>query len=89
MTDLGAALIASLDDDAVAALAERLRPYLPTAPADDVGYYPPAAAARYLGRSTRRVHDLKSSRAIEPDGYDGRTPLFTRQTLDAYARRPQ
>jgi len=26
-------------------------------------------------------------RVLVPDGRDGRTPLFTRATLDAYARR--
>lgn len=37
----------------------------------------------------KRIYDLTSMRAIEPDGRDGRTPLYTRATLDAYAtKRP-
>jgi hypothetical protein len=51
-----------------------------------VGYYAPDAAARYLGVKRKRIYDLKSMRVLVPDGYDGRTPLFTRATLDAYVR---
>jgi hypothetical protein len=52
----------------------------------DDGFLNPVAAARYLGVTRKRIYDLKSMGAIEPDGYDGRTPLFTRQALDRYAR---
>lgn len=56
--------------------------------ADDLreGYLRPQAAAEYLGLSRKRVHDLTSSRALLPDGHDGRTPLYTRETLDSYVR---
>lgn len=53
-----------------------------TRPTND--YLAPAAAADYLGVSPKRIYDLKSMQAIEPDGYDGRTSLFRRSTLDAY-----
>lgn len=50
------------------------------------GYLTPEAAARYLGVSRKRIYDLTSMRVLVPDGRDGRTPLFTRETLDAYVR---
>jgi hypothetical protein len=50
------------------------------------GYLPPAAAAHYLGVSRQRIYQLTSARILCPDGRDGRTPLFTRQTLDTYVR---
>jgi hypothetical protein len=53
------------------------------------GYLAPDAAACYLGVTRKRIYDLKSMGALEADGYDGRTPLFTRPTLDAYARSPR
>ena len=52
----------------------------------DDGYLAPDAAATYLGVSRKRIYDLTSMRVLVPDGRDGRTPLFTRETLDAYAR---
>lgn len=86
---LGLALLGALDDQALDHLAELLRPRLeavrPDEPRD--GYLAPEAAAAYLGVSRKRVYDLKSAGAIEPDGYDGRTPLFSRPTLDEYVRR--
>jgi excisionase family DNA binding protein len=54
--------------------------------AEPEGWLTPDGAARYLGVSRKRIYDLRSMRAIEPDGRDGRTPLFRRATLDAYAR---
>jgi hypothetical protein len=64
---------------------------LASAPADaggerPDGYLPPARAAAYLGVSRQRIHQLTSGRALCPDGRDGRTPLYTRQTLDRYVR---
>jgi hypothetical protein len=50
------------------------------------GFMAPQAAADYLGVSRKRVHDLTSMNALVPDGRDGRTPLFSRATLDAYVR---
>lgn len=86
MSRLAAALIADLDADTLAALAARLAPHLPQqTPAAPDGWLAPAAAAEYLGVKRRRVYDLKSAGALEPDGYDGRTPLWRRSTLDAYA----
>src|SRR4051812_28668741 len=50
----------------------------------DVRYLDSADAAKYLGVSAKRVYDLRSMRALEPDGYDGRKPLYTRETLEHY-----
>jgi len=91
---LAAAIVASLDDDALDALAERLAPRLEARlgrrPGVEVGteeWMTPADAARYLGLTRKRIYDLTSMRALEPDGRDGRTPLFRRETLEAYVRR--
>lgn len=50
------------------------------------GYLPPTGAAAYLGVSRQRIYQLTSGRALCPDGRDGRTPLYTRRTLDRYVR---
>ena len=82
----------ALPDEALEQLAELLarrvqdRLAVERGTDDRVGYLAPAAAAEYLGVSKKRVYDLKSMGALVPDGYDGRTPLFTRGTLDAYVR---
>lgn len=93
MSDLASALLDALDDDALDALADRLAPRLagrlveerPSGEED--GWLTPADAARHLGLTRKRVHDLTSMRALVPDGRDGRTPLYLRSSLDAYARR--
>jgi excisionase family DNA binding protein len=82
-----------LSEEELRRLAEALAPLLldrldagqEQAEAAD-GYLTPEAAARYLGVSRKRIYDLTSMRALVPDGRDGRTPLFTRETLDAYVR---
>lgn len=68
-----------------AAVAPLIAELLAPAPRDD-GYLDPEGAARYLCRSRKRIYDLKSMGALTPDGYDGRTPLFSRATLDSYVR---
>jgi hypothetical protein len=68
------------------AIADRIAGRLPSQRSDDDGYLTPAAAARYLGVTRKRIHDLASSRRLIPDGHDGRTPLYRRQTLDTYVR---
>lgn len=55
--------------------------------AEGEGYLNPEAAARYICVSRRRVHDLTSAGQLAPDGYDGRTPLYRRRTLDDYVTR--
>lgn len=48
------------------------------------GFLNPEAAGRYICVPRRRIHELTSSGLLVPDGYDGRTPLYRRRTLDAY-----
>jgi hypothetical protein len=55
--------------------------------AEDEGYLNPEAAGRYICASRRRIHELRSAGLLAPDGYDGRTPLFRRRTLDRYVQR--
>jgi hypothetical protein len=93
VTPLARALLAELrsDPEALAELRAALDALTPASrptgdDGRDDGYLAPAAAARYLGISRKRVYDLTSCRAIVPDGRDGRTPLFLRATLDSYAR---
>jgi hypothetical protein len=61
-------------------VAERLR-------GEGDGFLNPEAAGRYICVSRRRIHELTSAGLLEPDGYDGRTPLYRRQTLDEYVTR--
>ncbi|MGN6817011.1 MAG: hypothetical protein ACTHK3_13165 [Solirubrobacterales bacterium] len=78
------------DDRFVAALAatvaeqvaERLRGEV----AED-GYLNPEAAGRYICVPRRRIHELTSAGLLAPDGYDGRTPLYRRRTLDDYVTK--
>ena len=87
MSGLAGALVAALDDADLAALAERLGPWLapePEAPTSE--WLAPAAAAEHLGLTRKRIYDLTSARLLVPDGRDGRTPLYRRETLDRYAR---
>jgi hypothetical protein len=83
----------ALTDEELRRLAEALAPILAQrlghqehVPVSE-GYLAPDAAARYLGVARKRIYDLTSMRVLVPDGRDGRTPLFTRATLDAYVRR--
>ena len=83
-----------LPDELLEQVAQRaatiLASQLSISPPPDVrhtsGYLAPAAAAAYLGVSRQRIHSLTSARALRPDGRDGRTPLYTRATLDRCVR---
>jgi hypothetical protein len=72
-----------------ASVAEQVADRLQAGAAEDdsEGYLNPEAASRYLCVSRRRVHDLTSAGLLTPDGYDGRTPLYRRRTLDDYVQR--
>lgn len=56
--------------------------------AEDEGYLNPEAAGRYICVARRRIHELTSAGLLVPDGYDGRTPLYRRRTLDEYVTKP-
>jgi hypothetical protein len=81
---LARALVAALDNEALADLAKRLAPHLPARDPDP--WLTPAGVARHLNVTVRRVHDLKSSGRLVADGADGRVPLFRLSTVDQYAR---
>lgn len=67
-----------------ATVAEQVADRLHGTAAEGEGYLNPEAAGRYICVSRRRIHELTSAGLLAPDGYDGRTPLYRRQTLDEY-----
>ena len=70
-----------------ATVAEQVVDRLHEEAGEDEGYLNPEAAGRYICVSRRRVHELTSAGLLAPDGYDGRTPLYRRRTLDDYVTR--
>lgn len=70
-----------------AALAEQVVIRLQARTGDDDGYLNPEAAGHYICVSRRRIHELTSAGLLAPDGYDGRTPLYRRHTLDDYVHK--
>ena len=85
---LAAALLAELDDDALAELAARLAPFLPQpAAAHEDRWLSTREAALYLGLSVNALHRLTAARAVpfEQDAPGGKC-WFKRSQLDA-ARR--
>jgi hypothetical protein len=88
MSPLARALLAELDEDALAELAARLAPYLPQpAAAQDDGWLDSAAAARYLGISRAALHRYSAAKTIpcEQDCSGGKL-WFKRSQLDAWRR---
>jgi excisionase family DNA binding protein len=86
MNHLAAALIAQLDDDALAALAARLAPFMPQPePADGDRWLTTREAAEYLGMSRSALYQLTAARAIpfEQDQPRGKC-WFRRSQLDAW-----
>jgi hypothetical protein len=70
-----------------ATVAEQVVDRLNEEATEGEGYLNPEAAGRYICVSRRRVHELTSAGLLAPDGYDGRTPLYRRRTLDDYVTR--
>jgi hypothetical protein len=70
-----------------ATVAEQVVDRLQGEAAEDEGYLNPEAAGRYICVARRRIHELTSGGLLVPDGYDGRTPLYRRRTLDEYVTR--
>ena len=91
IAELARAVPASLDDEALESLAERLAPRLArrlehvTHPSDE--WLTAKGAARYLGISVTALHKLTSARIIpfEQDG-PGCKLWFRREQLDAWRR---
>jgi hypothetical protein len=72
-----------------ATVAEQVADRLHGTGAEGEGYLNPEAAGRYICVPRRRIHELTSAGLLTPDGYDGRTPLYRRQTLDEYVTRAE
>jgi hypothetical protein len=70
-----------------ATVAEQVAERLQGEAAESEGYLNPEAAGRYICVSRKRIYELTSSGLLTPDGHDGRTPLYRRQTLDSYVQR--
>lgn len=70
-----------------ATVAEQVADRLHDTAAEDEGYLNPEAAGRHICASRRRIHELTSAGLLAPDGYDGRTPLYRRRTLDRYVTK--
>jgi excisionase family DNA binding protein len=91
MSDLGRALIDSLDDDALEHLAERLGPRLADLVAARLGredrWLSTREAAEYLGLSPNALHKLTAGREV-PFAQDvaGGKCWFLRSELDAWRR---
>ena len=88
MTALAAALLAQLDDDALAELAVRLAPFMPRPePADQDAWLTTREAAKYLGVTPNALHKLTAARAIpfEQDA-PGAKCWFRKAELDAWRR---
>jgi len=91
MSDLAAALIASLDAEALDALADQLAPRLAgrlaAGRAEGDRWLTSREAASYIGRSGNAMHKLTAARAI-PFSQDGPRArcYFRRSDLDAWMR---
>jgi Helix-turn-helix domain len=73
--------------DALAvAVADRAARRLEALRGEGAGLLDTDAAARYLGTTRRRIHELTSARVLRPDGQDGRRPLYRRSSLDRYVK---
>lgn len=70
-----------------ATVAEQVADRLQGGTADREGYLNPEAAGRYICVPRRRIHELTSAGLLTPDGYDGRTPLYRRRSLDDYVTK--
>ena len=88
-TDLAAAFVAALDDDALGALANRLAPLLTarlgSEHAEPDGFLDVSGAAEFLACPPSRVYALVSARRI-PHHRDGSRLLFDRAELREYVR---
>jgi excisionase family DNA binding protein len=89
MTDLWRGLLATADPDDLAALAERLRPYLPPpAPANGDEWLDSKGAAAHLGISipTLRRHTAANRIPVHQE-CDGGRVYFRRGELDEWRSR--
>jgi hypothetical protein len=84
VSDLAQALLDALDDDALDALAERLRPRLSVQP-DDGWLRGAKAIAAYIDAPKSRVDALSSAGRIAVE-HDGSALIARKSDLDAWIR---
>jgi hypothetical protein len=75
-------MLATLDDEDLARLAQRLRPML-DGPADGDRLYTAHQAAVYLRCDVQRIYELRRTGKLVPE-LDGRRLLFRRHVLDSH-----
>jgi excisionase family DNA binding protein len=88
VSELASALIAQLDDDALAELATRLAPFLPRPNGShEDRWLSTREAATYLGITANALHKLTAARAIpfEQEAPNAKC-WFRRSELDAWRR---
>lgn len=86
--DLARALIAELDDQALAELARRLAPHLPAPASADDRWLDSRQAAAYLGITKNALHKLTAAKAIRfEQSAPGGKCWFRRADLDAWRGR--
>lgn len=83
MNALAVAVIAALDDEALDALAELLRPRLGLEQNGRCRWMTVPEAAEYIRAKPQRVYDLISQGRL-PAGRDGTRRLLARDDLDSY-----
>lgn len=74
----------SLEPAELQALVDQLAPRIMEKVLSGDPWFDARQAAEYLGRPVSRIHNLTSSGQLEPDGRDGRLPMYRRSTLDRY-----
>jgi hypothetical protein len=79
------ALLAELSEDGLAALAERLRPYLATSPAEDGWLRGADQIAEHIGCPRSRVYALAGAKRL-PLERDGSALIARKSELDAWIR---
>lgn len=88
MSALARALLDDLEPDDLAALAERLRPFLPAPVADD-GWIDAKAAATHLGVPVSTIHRMTAARSIPfQQAKPGAKCWFRRSDLDMWRLQP-
>jgi len=87
MNSVAAALFAEMDEDTLAALAEKLVPFLALCIEQQhaVAWLDVGAAAEHLACPRSRIYALVSARRI-PHHKDGSRLLFRREELDEWVR---
>jgi hypothetical protein len=82
-SQIAAAIVAALDDDTLARLADLVAARLRSTAPDGSPWLDTKGAAAYIAAKPARIHDLVALGKLTPRR-DGRRLLFARCDLDAY-----